>query len=101
MKQFDPRIIFGVVLLMVGGLLLLHSTGFLKNAPNVFLGSIFVLAAAAFLSLLFVRQWWALFPGMTLLAIGLLILIPESFTHTHMEVQLFWVGSACLSGWFI
>jgi hypothetical protein len=84
---------------MVGGLLLLHGTGFLKNATNVFLGSIFVLAAAAFLSLLFVRQWWALFPGMTLLVIGLLILIPESLTHTFGGAII--LGGIGLSFWLV
>ena len=70
MKRFDPRIIFGIILLMGGGLLLAQTMGYLKNASDVFWGSIFLIAGVAFLSLLFGGNWWAVFPGMTLLALS-------------------------------
>ena len=70
MKRFDPRIIFGMILLMGGGLLLAQTMGYLKNASDVFWGSIFLIAGVAFLSLLFGGNWWAVFPGMVLLALG-------------------------------
>lgn len=70
MKRFDPRIILGAILLMGGGLLLAQTMGYLKNASDVFWGSIFLIAGVAFLSLLFGGNWWAVFPGMALLALG-------------------------------
>jgi hypothetical protein len=78
MKRFDSRIILGVVLLMAGGLLLLQALGYLHNANDWFWGAFFLIAGAAFMSLLFSGHWWGVFPGMTLLALGVTILLPES-----------------------
>ena len=54
MKRFDPRIIFGFLLLIGGGLTLLQAMGYLQDASDIFWGSIFVLLGLLFLSLLFV-----------------------------------------------
>lgn len=77
MKRFDPRIVLGVILLMGGGLLLAQTMGYLKNASDLFWGSIFLIAGVAFLSLLFGGNWWAVFPGMTLLALGVEIFFSD------------------------
>jgi len=74
MKRFDPRIVLGLLLLVGGGLLLLQTMGYLQNASDFFWGAAFLIAGAAFLSLLIGGNWWSVFPGMTLLALGVIIL---------------------------
>jgi hypothetical protein len=94
MKRFDARIVFGVMLLMGGGLMLLQAMGLLKNTPDIFWGGIFLVAGAAFLSLLFSGQWWSAFPGFTLAALGVLILLPDSLDDLGGAVFLGGIGLA-------
>lgn len=74
MRRFDPRIVLGLILLLGGGLLLLQTMGYLKNASDIFWGAAFLVGGVIFLSLLMGGQWWGVFPGMTLLALGVIIL---------------------------
>ena len=53
MKRFDPRIMFGFLLLAGGGLALAQQMGYLGNATDIFWGGIFLAAGLCFLSLLF------------------------------------------------
>jgi hypothetical protein len=78
MKRFDYRIVLGAVLLVGGGLLLLQTMGYLRDAGDWFWGVAFLIAGGAFLSMLLSGHWWSAFPGMTLLALGVTILLPES-----------------------
>ena len=78
MKRLDPRVVLGAILLLGGGLLLAQTMGYLKDASDVFWGSIFLLAGVAFLSLLFGGNWWAVFPGFTLVALELRTLDVET-----------------------
>lgn len=94
MKRFDPRIAFGVVLLLAGALLLLQTLGVLRDADNWFWGALFLLAGGAFMSLLFSGQWWAVFPGMTLLALGVASLLPDSLDNYEGLVFLGGIGGA-------
>ena len=70
MKRFDPGIVFGVLLLVGGGLALAQALGYLNNASGYFWGGLFLAAGLAFLTLLFVGHWWRAFPGFTLAALG-------------------------------
>lgn len=90
MKRLDYRVVLGIVLLLGGGLLLLQSLGYLSNASDWFWGGLFVLAGGAFLSMLFSGQWWAVFPGMTLVVLGVTILLPEALDE--------WGGAVFLGG---
>jgi hypothetical protein len=76
-KRFDFRIVLGLILLLGGGLLLLQSMGYMQNAGNFFWGAVFIVAGAVFLSLVFGGQWWGVFPGMSLLAVGSVILLGD------------------------
>jgi hypothetical protein len=78
MKRFDPQIVFGLLLLTGGALALLQTMGYLKDASDVFWGGMFIALGLLFLSLLVGGHWWGVFPGFTLLAIGILIFLPES-----------------------
>jgi hypothetical protein len=98
MKRFDPRIVFGF-LLIVGGLLALAQTfGLLTNVSDIFWGGLFLTAGLIFLSLLFGGHWWAAFPGFTLAALGVLILLPDSFGALGGAIFLGGIG---LSFWYV
>ena len=98
MKRFDPRIVFGVLLILGGGLALAQTMGYLENATKYFWGGIFLLGGLAFLSLLFGGNWWASIPGFTLAALGVLILLPESLEDFGGAIFL---GGIALSFWYI
>ena len=78
MKRFDPRIVFGLLLLVGGGLALAQAMGYLKNASDIFWGGLFLAVGLVFLTLLFGGHWWSAFPGFTLVGLGALILLPNS-----------------------
>jgi hypothetical protein len=98
MKRFDPRIVFGLLLIVGGLLALAQSMGFLENASNVFWGGIFIALGLGFLFLLAGGNWWGVFPGSTLLAIGILIVLPQSVdalggaVFLEMIALSFWVA---------
>jgi hypothetical protein len=98
MKRFDPRIIIGLLLLAGGGLGLAQALGYLENASSYFWGGAFLLGGLAFLSLLFGGNWWAVIPGFTLSALGVLILLPESLDEIGGAVFL---GGIALSFWYV
>lgn len=98
MKRFDPRIIIGLLLLAGGGLALAQNLGYLENASDYFWGAVFLIGGLAFLSLLFGGNWWAAFPGFTLLAIGALILLPEALDEMGGAIFL---GGIALSFWYV
>ncbi len=96
MKRFDPRIVFGTLLLLGGVLALLQTMGYLKDASDIFWGGIFAMAGLLFLSMLFGGHWWSVFPGFTLLAIGVLILLPDNLENLG---GLVFLGGIGLSFW--
>jgi hypothetical protein len=77
MKRLDPQIIFGLLLLTGGVLALLQTMGYLENASNVFWGGMFIALGLLFLVLLFGGHSWSVYPGFTLLALGIVIFLPE------------------------
>ena len=74
-KRFDMRIVFGIVLIVAGGLFLLENLGIFHGGINLLW--VAILGGAGVTSLyLFANNrnnWWALIPGSTLLAISLSI----------------------------
>jgi hypothetical protein len=98
MKRFDPRIIIGILLIAGGGLALMQAMGLLESAGDVFFGTVFLLAGLAFLSLLLSGNWWAVFPGATLVAIGIRILLPESLDNFGGMIFL---GFLALAFWYV
>ncbi len=98
MKRFDPRIIFGILLIAGGGLALAQTMGLLDNASDIFWGGAFLAAGLIFLTLLLGGHWWASFPGFTLAALGALILLPESLDQFGGALFL---GGIALSFWVV
>jgi hypothetical protein len=97
-KRFDPRIIFGLLLIAGGGLALAQTMGLLDNASDIFWGGAFLAAGLIFLTLLLGGHWWASFPGFTLAALGALILLPESLDQFGGALFL---GGIALSFWVV
>jgi hypothetical protein len=98
MKSFDPRIIFGILLIAGGGLALAQTMGLLEDASGIFWGGVFLAAGLAFLSLLFGGHWWASFPGFTLAALGALILLPKQLDDFG---GVLFMGGIALSFWYV
>lgn len=99
MKRFDPAIVFGVLLLVGGGLALAQAFGLLENASSLFWGGLFLTAGAIFLSLLVGGHWWASFPGFTLAALGALILLPQPLQDAYGGA--IFLGGISLSFWYV
>jgi hypothetical protein len=98
MKRFDPRIVFGFLLIVGGGLALAQTMGLLRNASDIFWGGMFLAAGLVFLSLLLGGHWWASFPGFSLAALGVLILLPKSLDDFGGALFLGGIG---LSFWYV
>ena len=98
MKRFDPRIVFGFLLLLAGGLALAQAMGILHNASDIFWGGVFLAAGLVFTTLLFGGHWWAAFPGFTLIALGALILLPDPLSDFGGAVFLGGIG---ISFWYV
>lgn len=96
LKRFDPRIVIGSLLILGGGLALAQQSGYLKNATQFFWGGVFLLAGLGFLSLLLSENWWATFPGFTLVAMSAVIMLPPSLEDFGGAVFL---GGVALSFW--
>jgi hypothetical protein len=96
MKRFDPQIVFGLLLLTGGILALLQTMGYLKDASDVFWGGIFIAIGLAFLALLLGGHWWGVFPGFTMLALGIVIFLPDGVDDLG---GLVFLGGIGLSFW--
>ncbi|MBL8101766.1 MAG: hypothetical protein JNM02_04485 [Anaerolineales bacterium] len=98
MKRIDLRIIFGIMLILGGALTLMETMGYLKDASDIFWGGVFIAAGLVFLSLLFGGHWWSAFPGFTLLALGVLIILPDSLEDFGGAIFL---GGIALGFWYV
>lgn len=98
MKRLDPRIIFGLLLLAGGGLALARQMGYLENSTNIFWGAVFLAAGLSFFLLIFGGHWWASFPAFPLMALGAIILLPDSLDEFGGALFL---GGIALSFWYV
>lgn len=102
MKRFDPRVIFGTLLILAGGLGILQAFGFLQDASDLFWGIVFLATGAVFLfvfaSSFASGTWWAAFPGFVLAGIGVLILLPDALDRIGGAIFL---GAIGLSFWAV
>jgi hypothetical protein len=83
MRRFDLRMVFGLGLMLLGGLLLLEKFGILRGASSLFWGAAFLVAAAYFLYVFFQSpqgRWWAIIPAMALLGMGGSAILPHVFS---------------------
>ncbi len=80
MRRIDPRLLIGILLVVGGVLSLLDVQGIISNGSGIFWGLIFAAGGAVFLYMLFndPNNWWAAFPGFTLLGLALSSFLPDS-----------------------
>jgi hypothetical protein len=98
MKRFDPRVAFGFLLVVGGGIALAQTMGLLVSTSQVLWGGLVFAAGLVFLSLLLGGYWWAAFPGFALATLGALILFPDSFGYFGGALFLGGIG---LSFWYV
>lgn len=81
MKRFDVRVVFGLLLVGLGGLFLLQNFELIPTELPVVWVLAFGVGGLAFLYLFFtdVQQWWPLIPGFALLGLAALIGFPAFF----------------------
>lgn len=82
MRRYDPRLLFGVLLVLGGLLSLLDATGVISNGGGIFWGLIFGAGGLIFLYILINNRenWWAAFPAFTLLGLAASSFLPESLS---------------------
>jgi len=73
MKRFDIRIVFGLILTIIGSIFLLENLGILHGGFALLWAILIASAGAAALYIYANNRenWWALIPGCTLVAVGL------------------------------
>ncbi|MBC7235408.1 MAG: hypothetical protein H5T69_06165 [Chloroflexi bacterium] len=90
MKKLSPMF-WGVLLIVVGALALLQTLGIVNLALTVLWALVFAAGGGAFLYVYGANRahWWALIPGMTLLAIAVVVLL----SATAPEAEEAWGGT--------
>src|SRR4030095_10125561 len=79
MKRYDPRLWIGGLLILGGILALLENLNIITNVGGLFWGLIWGGIGCYFLYRLFViHEWWAAFPGFTLVGLALSNMPPEA-----------------------
>lgn len=96
MRRMDSRVVFGILLVLVGLLLLLQNLNVIPLAWDLFWAFLFVASGLAFLGVFVERpeRWWPLIPGFTLLALGALIALGATAPWAART----WGGSLFLGG---
>lgn len=98
MKRIDPSILFGIVLILLGGLFVLQNMGLISDVGDIFWGIAFLTGGAIFLFSYFTGAWWAAIPGLALLGIGGLILLPAPLDQFGGTLFL---GTLALAFWLV
>jgi hypothetical protein len=100
MRRIDPRLLIGILLILGGVLAFLDVRGIISNAGGIFWGLIFGAGAAVFLYLLFndPANWWAAFPGFTLLGLAVSSFLPDSL-HAYEGLAFF--AGISLAFWWV
>lgn len=81
MRRINPRLLIGILLVVGGFLSLLDAMGIISDASGIFWGLVFGAGGLVFVYMLFGDQtnnWWAAFPGFTLLGMALSAFLPDS-----------------------
>jgi hypothetical protein len=110
MRRINPRLLIGILLVVGGFLSLLDVMGVISNAGGIFWGLVFGAAGLVFLYLLFSDQdinWWAAFPGFTLIGLAVSSLLPDSLDaygglafFAGISLAFWWVYFADRQRWW-
>lgn len=99
MRRYDPRLLFGVLLVLGGLLSLLDAMGVISNGGGIFWGLIFAAGGLIFLYMLINNRenWWAAFPAFTLLGLAASSFLPESLSP--FDGLVFFAGISLAFWW--
>lgn len=99
MRRIDPRLLIGVLLVIGGILSLLDVQGIISNGSGIFWGLIFGAGGLLFLYMLFSdpMNWWAAFPGFTLLGLAAASFLPDSLSD--YDGLVFFAGISMAFWW--
>jgi hypothetical protein len=102
MKRFDWRVLVGILLVVVGGLLLLQTFNIFRFVWEVVWAVLFLAGGAVFLVVYLGREqdWWAVIPGMALLGIGALIGLSVLGLADEIGGAIF-LGALSLAFWLV
>jgi hypothetical protein len=96
MKWYESRVVWGIVLILLGGLFLLQTLGLFEGIVALVWALLFGAGGLFFLFLFLSRRvfWWALIPGFTLLGLAALVALETLLP----EVGGAWGGALFLGG---
>jgi len=99
MRRFDPRLIFGTLLVLGGVLALLDTMGIVSNGGGIFWGLIWGAGGLVFLYMLLNNRdnWWAAFPAFTLLGLAAQSFLPNSLSE--FDGLVFFAGISFAFWW--
>ena len=102
MNKYNLRILWGGLLIVVGGLFLLQEINLISGAWDIIWALLFSTAGALFLFTYWRdrSQWWPLIPGSGLLGLGALIIIDEYLPGAEWAAAVF-LGAIGVSFWLI
>ncbi|HUG33900.1 MAG TPA: hypothetical protein VMJ90_03955 [Anaerolineales bacterium] len=109
MKRFDPRLWLGILLVFGGVLSLLGSLNIISDVGDIFWGILWGAVGLFFLYMLYRDRanWWAAFPGFTLLGLALSNFLPDSLEafdglvfFAGISLAFWWVYFTDTSRWW-
>ncbi len=98
MKEKDRSLVFGIIVIMLGMILLIHNTGIMPSFENFFGGIFFLLAA--FICFYFYKQkpknWWVIVPALFFLLFGVALIFKNFyfFRDDLLGAAIFWCAAA-------
>ena len=101
LQRINPRLLIGLLLVVGGFLSLLDVMGVISNGGGIFWGLVFGAGGLVFLYILFSDQdnnWWAAFPGFTLLGMAISSFLPASLNDYD---GLVFFGGISLAFWWV
>jgi hypothetical protein len=103
MKRIDFRLVLGAFLIVSGIMSLLQNLNILPEGVDWFWGLLFTAGGVGFLYSWFTSRslnWWAIIPGLVLLAIGILLFLPNSLEILGGSIFLGAIGLAFWIAYF-
>jgi hypothetical protein len=102
MKKFDLRILWGGLLILVGGLFFMQELDLVPNVWGFIWSLLFGIAGCVFLYAFWLDRthWWPLIPGLGLLSLGVLLAIDEFLPGVSWTGAIF-LGGIGVSFWLI
>ena len=97
MKEKNRSLVFGITVIILGFILLLHNTGIIPSSENLF-GGIFFLVAAFICFRVFKqnpKNWWLIIPALFCLLFGIALILKNFYFYKDdlMGVAIFWCAA--------